>query len=383
MNKREVQEIKKQFTPENCTITRIAGCYVDGEKEKKMEDEQAFLSLPEEEMFKYFDIFRKTLSGNIGKTLLNMQYMVDTERSGDPEGYEHELLMNLRESKLKDPALLDEFYEQIITSYVYPGNYYIILIHGAYDIPGKAKDGTMMEDASDEVYDFILCSICQVKLSKAGLSYNYKEEKMQERMRDWVVDKPDKGFLFPTFNERSTDVHEILYYTKKSSDIQEEFVNSVLGSKMTVSADEQKEMFNGIVENVLGENADCETVKDIHQNIYNAIIEHGVDPEPYKIGKDDMRKIFEDSNVLHAQMANFDRIYDEYAGEKTEFMATNIVNPKKLKVEFSEGKMELNADFTDYLDVQVVDGQKCVVIPISNMKINGICVKDRVSENEV
>lgn len=67
MNKREVQEIKKQFTPENCTITRIAGCYVDDEKEKKMEDEQAFLSLPEEEMFKYFDIFRKTLSGNIGK----------------------------------------------------------------------------------------------------------------------------------------------------------------------------------------------------------------------------------------------------------------------------------------------------------------------------
>lgn len=136
MNKREIQEIKKRFTPENCAITRIAGCYVDGEKEKKMEDEQAFLSLPEEEMFKYFDIFRKTLSGNIGKTLLNMQYMVDTERSGDPEGYEHELLMGLRESRLKDPALLDEFYEQVMTSYVYPGNYYIILIHGTYDIPG-------------------------------------------------------------------------------------------------------------------------------------------------------------------------------------------------------------------------------------------------------
>lgn len=202
-------------------------------------------------------------------------------------------------------------------------------------------------------------------------------------MRDWVVDKPDKGFLFPAFNDRSTDVHEILYYTKKSSDIQEEFVNSVLGARMIASADEQKEMFNGIVENVLGEKADCETVKDIHQNIYNELIRHGTDPEPYKIGKDDMRKIFEESNVLHEQMEKFDRIYDEYAGEKTEFMATNIVNPKKLKVEFAEGKMELNADFTDYLDVQVVDGQKCVVIPISNMKINGICVKDRVSENEV
>lgn len=183
------------------------------------------------------------------------------------------------------------------------------------------------------------------------------------------MDKPDKGFLFPAFNDRSTDVHEILYYTKKSSDIQEEFVNSVLGARMIASADEQKEMFNGIVENVLGENIDCETVKDIHQNIYNAIIEHGTDPEPYKIGKDDMWKIFEESNVLHEQMENFDRVYDEYAGEKTLFMATNIVNPKKLKVEFAEGKLELNTDFVDCLDVRTVDGQKCVVLPISSMKI--------------
>ena len=62
MNKKEVLEIRKQFTPENCTITRICGCYVDHEKEKKMEMKKAFLSMPEEEAFKYFDIFRKSLS---------------------------------------------------------------------------------------------------------------------------------------------------------------------------------------------------------------------------------------------------------------------------------------------------------------------------------
>ena len=56
MNKKEVLEIRKQFTPENCTITRICGCYVDHEKEKKMEMKKAFLSMPEEEAFKYFDI---------------------------------------------------------------------------------------------------------------------------------------------------------------------------------------------------------------------------------------------------------------------------------------------------------------------------------------
>ena len=71
MNKKEVLEIRKQFTPANCAITRIAGCYVDHEKNKKMESKSAFLSLPEEEAFKYFDIFKKTLSGTMGKNMLN------------------------------------------------------------------------------------------------------------------------------------------------------------------------------------------------------------------------------------------------------------------------------------------------------------------------
>ena len=57
MNKKEVLEIRKQFTPDNCAITRICGCYVDHEKEKKAELKKAFLSLPEEEAFKYFDAY--------------------------------------------------------------------------------------------------------------------------------------------------------------------------------------------------------------------------------------------------------------------------------------------------------------------------------------
>ena len=75
MNKKEISEIKKQFTPENCSLTRICGCYVDGEKNKKTELKEAFLSLSEEEMFKYFEIFRKSLSGTIGKNLMNMEFL--------------------------------------------------------------------------------------------------------------------------------------------------------------------------------------------------------------------------------------------------------------------------------------------------------------------
>ena len=167
MNKKEISEIKKQFTPENCSITRICGCYVDGEKNKKTELKEAFLSLSEEEMFKYFDIFRKSLSGTIGKNLMNMEFPLEQESEG---GTQH-FLMKLRESKLTDDALVESFYDKIIENYDYPENYYIILIHGVYDIPGKSSDGSEMFDASDEIYEHIMCCICPVKLSKAGLCY--------------------------------------------------------------------------------------------------------------------------------------------------------------------------------------------------------------------
>ena len=158
MNKKEISEIKKQFTPDRCCITRICGCYVDGEKNKKTELKEAFLSLSEEEAFKYFEIFKKTLSGTIGKNLINMEFPLEQEKEGGTQ----EFLLKLRGSKLQDPALLEEFYDKIIQFYDYGENYYIILIHAVYDIPGKSSDGMEMFDASDEIYDHILCSICNI-----------------------------------------------------------------------------------------------------------------------------------------------------------------------------------------------------------------------------
>ena len=168
MNKKEIAEIKKLFTPSHCAITRICGCYVDAEKNIKTKLKEAFLSLEEEEMFKYFKIFKSTLSGTIGKNLLNMEFPLSQESEGGTQ----EFLLKLRNSELKDEALIDEFYEKVMADYLYPENYYIILIHGAYDVPGRASDNLDMDDASDYVYEFILCSICPVKLDKP-VSYTH------------------------------------------------------------------------------------------------------------------------------------------------------------------------------------------------------------------
>ena len=180
MNKKEVLEIRKQFSPQNCAITRLCGCYVDGDKEKKLEFKEAFLSLPEEEAFKYFDLFKKTLSGTVGKNLINMEFPLEQEKSGGTQ----EFLLQLRDSRLTDDMLLSEFYDKVIENYDFAEHYLILLIHAAYDVPGKASDGTEMFDASDSVYDYILCSICPVNLSKAGLCYNAEHNSIEDRIRD-------------------------------------------------------------------------------------------------------------------------------------------------------------------------------------------------------
>ena len=372
MNKKEILEIRKQFTPANCAITRICGCYVDHEKNKKMESKSAFLSLPEEEAFKYFDIFKKTLSGTMGKNMLNMEFPIDQEMPGGTQ----EFLMKLKASKLEDDMLLEEFYDKVIATYEYAENYYIILIHAMYDVPGRSSDNLEMFDASDEVYEYLVCSICPVSLSKAGLSYNAESNCIQDRIRDWVVDMPDKGFLFPAFNDRSTDIHGVLYYTKKSEDLQPELIEQLLGARMPMSANTQKETFQMLIEDTLGEDGDYETIRNIHDTLNDMIEEHKEEQEPLQLDKTDVRKVFEKSGVSSEKMECFDQNHDETAGEKTSLLATNITETKKFQIETPDIVIKVNPERADLIETRVIDGRQCLVIAVDDhIEVNGVNVR--------
>ena len=372
MNKKEILEIRKQFTPANCAITRICGCYVDHEKTKIVESKDAFLSLPEEEAFKYFDIFKKTLSGAVGKNMLNLEFPLDAEMPGGTQ----EFLLKLRDSKLEDDMLLEEFYDKVIATYEYAENYYIILIHAMYDIPGKSTDGLEMFDASDEVYEYLLASICPVSLSKAGLSYNAADNRIQDRVRDWIVDVPAKGFLSPAFNDRSTDLHSVLYYTKKSEDLQPELIDQLLGAKMPMSADTQKETFQMIIEDTLGEEGDYETVRNIHETLNEMIEEHKEEPEPLALDKTEVKKIFEKSGVDAEKMENFDHNFETNAGEKASLLASNIAETRKFNIETPDVIIKVNPERADLVETRIIDGRQCLVIPVDDhIEVNGINVK--------
>lgn len=379
MNKKEIAEIKKQFTQERCAITRICGCYVDGEKNKKTELKEAFLSLPEEEMFKYFAIFRKALSGTVGKNLLTMEFPLASEEAGGTQDF----LMQLRASSLKDENLLEEFYDKIIENYYSVENYLILLIHAVYDIPGKSTDGEEMFDASDEVYDHILCCICPVTLSKPGLSYDEESNAFHTRICDRVVNMPDIGFLFPAFHDRSTDVHSLLYYAAKPEELRMEFVEPVLGCNLPLSAGDQKETFQTIVEETLGDACDYEVVKNIHEKLNEMIEEKKDEPDPVVLDRAEVKRLLEYSGVEEEKLSSFEEKYEEAAGTDTCFVASNVANTRQFEIKTPDVVVKVSPDRMDLVETKVINGRKCLVISLDNsVEVNGITVRMGLSEEE-
>lgn len=376
MNKTEIAEIKKLFRKEDNGITRICGCYVDAEKNRRLEIKEAFYSLPEEEMFKYVDIFRKTLSGTLGKNLMNMEFPLDEETREDGK---QKMLLEIVQSKLENNELLDKFYDRIIKTYEYTGNYFIILIHDAYDIPSVTADGVENFDASDYVYDFVLCCICPVKLSKAGLCYNPEKNSIEDCMRDWLVQPPENGFLFPAFNDRNTDIHSLLYFSRNADDMDIDFSYDLLGCTLPLPAKEQKESFSTIVEESLGTSCDYEVVKNIHDNLNEMISENKENPEPLELDKEDVKKLLASSGVPEEKIEVFEEKFTENIGESQKLVADNIASVRNFELKTPDVTIRVNPERTDLIETKVIDGVPCIVIECNDqVEVNGIRVANPI-----
>ena len=372
MNKKEIAEIKKQLAPDKNAISRIAGCYVSAEKEKIITFSESFGMLPEEELFKYYEIFRKALSGSIGKNMLDMEFPDEAEEEGGTQSS----LLELCNSRLEDDDLLEEFYDKIIDSYVTGENYLILLIHNSYDVPGRGKDRVELFDASEEVYDYIQAVICPVDLAKPALSYHSDTQSFRHRERDWIVGMPQIGFLFPAFNDRRTDIHGVLYYSKNAEELHFDFTDRLLGCQLPLSAGLQKEAFQVLIEETLGENCSFDTVKNIHNQLQEITQQAKDSPDPVTLDRITVRNLLEESGAGAAEMEDFDTKFEENAGEKGSFLAANVVGRGRFEVHTPDVTITVSPDRSDLVETKIIDGRECLVIPITDeVQVNGIRIR--------
>ena len=374
MNKKEISEIKKLFANENSVISTICGCYVDGDKNKKSMMREAFLSLPQDEMHKYMAIFRKCMTGTLGRNILNMEFAdAATEVT-----VSQQKLMDLRDSELKDDAVLETFYDEIIANYNTADNYLILLVYGVYDVPGRTSDGIEMEDASDEIYRHILCCICPVKLSKPGLSYNSEQNGFHERIRDWVVDMPAMGFLYPAFNERSADVNSILYYSSKAEELKFDFVETVLGCTLPMTAGGQKATFQAIIQDTLGDECEFEVVKEIHEQLTELIEEKKDDETPLELGRKEVVNLLAASGVDNRKIEELENNFEEAAGGSMTqpLLASNVASTRKFEIKTPDVVVQVKPDRTDLVETRMIDNVPYLLITLSDsVQVNGIDVR--------
>lgn len=423
MNKKEVLELKRRFKKESATFTRLVGCYVDANHNKVCKFGGKFLNLEEEEYFKYLEIANKALSGTFGNNLLELHFPLAEEEVGGKQ----QILMALRESKLEDENLLDTYYDLIIDTYDHTGNYLILLYHDAYDVMTRTSDNNNL-DESEEVYNYLICAICPVALSKPGLGYLESEQRIGSRVRDWVVGVPDTAFLFPAFTDRTTDIHSTLFYTKNTKEPHSEFMTNGLGCSIERTATEQKMAFHSIVRNVLG--AESETTEgllmDIQQNLSDMIDEYEDthdEEDTFILDKTAMQQLWQESNIPEEKATRIEKKLEEAFGDKLP-IAENIIDAKTLQQnvirlekqemehqistlyqqldekneqleertsQLLEKQEEMNTymaetrnydvvlhvkpEKTTQIQTSIINGQKCIVIPIEENEqtsINGV-----------
>ena len=369
MNKKEISEIKKLFTKEHCRIDHISCCYVNGQKEKLLTTTDAFFSLPEEEAYKYFDIFRKTLSGSIGKNLMTMEFPLEEEEEDGRQAF----LMDLVSSSLGDEDLLNQYFDRVIETFSYAENFLIVLIDGSYDIPAKGTDGLEQFDASEYVYHYILSSICPVSLAKPALAYNPEQNRIEDRVRDWVVSAPEIGFLFPAFHDRNTDIHQLLFYSKNAALPNAETAETLLGCVPPLPAKDQHESFNSMVEEALGEECSFDAVRSINENLTEMLEENKENPEPVSLSKKDVSRLLSSCGAPEENLPVAEAHFTEAIGEKNSLMASNITALRSFEVKTPDVTVQVKPDRSDLVETRLIDGKPYLVIALTDeVSVNGI-----------
>lgn len=374
MNEKEIAELRRRFRADKSSISRVRGCYVNEKREIISQFDQSLGLLGQTESEQLLSTLRKTLSGTLGKNLLDIPF--DTRQV--VEGDQHKLLMTLRNSALRDEEAVSAFYQRVIQSLDLEGNYLILLVQDDYDVPYRSKDGERQDDASSEVFRYILCSICPVKQTKEALSYYVYENAFHSISADWVVSAPEMGFLFPSFDERSTNLYDALYYCKDTSQTHPDFVEAVFHAPAPMPAAEQMETFQALLEDTLSDECRYQVVQSVHGQLREMIEEHKANKveEPLVVDKGTVRRVLEHSGVSEEHVEAFEERYDDAFGADADLSPRNLVDTKQLEITTPDVTIKVSPDRGDLVETRLIDGAQYILIRAEEgVAVNGVPIQ--------
>ena len=373
MNTKEIGEIRRRVRRDRSNMTALYGCYVNDNKEIISEFHQSTGIMPENESDKYFGLLRRTLSGQLGKNLIDITFKT-AQVADSPE---HKLLMELRSTKLKEENLRMEFYKKVIETVSLESSYLILIGCDSYDVPFKSKDDETQSDASSEVYTYLLCAICPVKQTKPNLHYIPETKEFHDGGMLNIVSAPELGFLFPAFDNRATNIYNALYYTHSPKESHEAFVEAVFNTPIPKPAAEQKKSFEALLSTALDEECNLDVVQSVHDQLCQRIELHKESkiPEALMISKEDVKEVLSSCGVSDEHMAKFSVDYDEVFGFEADLHPKNIIDNKRFEIKTPDVSIKVAPDRTDLIETRVIGGVKYLLINAEeNVEVNGVSI---------
>lgn len=378
MNIKEIGEIRRHIRRDRSNITHLYGCYVNENREIISEFRQSVGLMSENEGEKYFGILRRTLSGKIGKNLIDISFKTSQVADSD----EHRLLMELRQSCLQNEECRIAFYHKVIESVSLNENYLILLGCDSYDVPFKSKEDVTQSDRSDETFTFLLCAVCPVKQTKPTLRYIAEEKLFHDGGITNVVSAPELGFLFPAFDGRSTNIYNALYYTHSPKLCHEEFVDAIFHVEIPKPAYEQKKTFESLLGTALEEECSMDVVQSVHDQLRQRIELHkeSRDPDTLMVTKDDVTDVLASCGISEPRVAKFSVDFDSAFGFKSDLYPNNIIDEKRFEVKTPDVSIKVAPDRTDLIETRIIGGVKYILICADeSVEVNGVNIT--ISDN--
>ena len=373
MNTKEISEIRRHIRRDRSNMTAIYGCYVNENKEIIAQFRRSTGMMSENEGEKYFGLLKRSLSGSIGKNLIDITFKTSQVAGSE----EHKLLMDLRQTKLEDENLRSRFYQKVIETVSLKENYLILLGCDSYDVPFKGKDGTSGGDNSDETFTFLLCAVCPVKQTKATLHYEPESKEFHDGGISNVCAAPELGFLFPAFDNRSTNIYNALYYTHSPKESHEAFVDAIFHAPIPRPAVEQKKSFEDLLCSSLGDECRLDVVQSVHDELCQRIELHKESrvPDALLVTKDDVKEVLSSCGVSEPHMAKFSVDYDEVFGFEADLHPKNIIDSKRIEVKTPDVSIKVAPDRSDLIETRVINGVKYILICAEgDVEVNGVSI---------
>lgn len=373
MNEKEVGELRRRTRRDRSNMAAIYGCYVNANKEIISSFRQSVGMMPENEAEKYFAVLKRTLSGGLGKNLIDISF--STAQVADSP--EHKLLMKLRETALQDDELRMTLYRKIIDNVSFDENYVILVGADTYDVPFKSKDGELQEDHSTEVYRYIMCAVCPVKQTKPALRYMSESKEFHDCGVAQQVCAPELGFLFPAFDDRATNIYNALFYTHSIKMSNEAVIDALFHVNAPKPAAEQKKSFEALLTNCLGDACSMDVVQTVHEQIRQSIEFHkeSKDPDPLLMGKEQLKTVLQSGGVPEKEVSKFSVEFDETFGAETQLHPKNIIDNRRFEITTPDVSIKVNPERADLIETRIIGGVKYILICADeNVEVNGVSI---------